>query len=136
MKQISGALRDLLVAPVITVDSGASMGQRWWADRAPDGATFPYGTIQDSISSDPSLQGDAGIIMLERTSQVDLWQKGADEDGEFDKAVFDRLNGAKLDMDGTIMRVKVEHSERIFEPDTYIAHRFFTLNVRHDASAF
>lgn len=136
MKQISGALRDLLVAPVITVASGASMGQRWWADQAPDGATFPYGTILDSISTDPDLEGDAAIIMFTRTSQVDLWQKAGDEDGDFDKAVLARLNGAKLDMDGTIMRVKVEHSERIFEPDTYIAHRFFTLNVRHDASAF
>lgn len=127
---IGGQLRQLLV------ETGL-FGARSWADRAPDGATFPYTTYHDAISTNPALRGDGNTIMLTRACQVDLWQSAKEEDAAVDRAVYNALNGAKIVVAGaTIMRVAVEDTQRIFEPETYIAHRFFTLNVRHDTSAF
>ena len=93
MKQISGAIRDLLLN--LTSEDN-DLGHRIWKDRAPDAATLPYVSILDAVATEPDLVGDGGTIMLTRTCQVDLWQKGADEDGTLDQALFAALDGARL----------------------------------------
>lgn len=128
---IGGALRTVIV------DDGR-FGERVWADRGPKQvSTWPYVTFQDGIDAAPALQGDAAVSMLERFVQIDLWEKAAEEDEAHGRALYGLLNGARITLgDAHVCRVKVAGAVRIFEPDTYIVHRAFTLSVKHDPSAF
>ena len=118
--------------------AGGMVGERVWADRGPKQVgTWPYVTFDDGFDSAPALTGDGAVSMIERFAQVDLWEKFGDEDPDYARWVYDALNGAVLDLgDSKVCRVKVVGAQRIYEPDTNIAHRAFTLSVKHDPSAF
>lgn len=127
---VGGGLRDLII------NDGVVSG-RVWADRAPEKPTFPYVTIIDAISTAPALEGDSAILALQRLAQVDLWQRGGAEDDQAVRSVFDSLNGAKVTLtSGGRFRIRVQDTQRIFEPDTNIVHHAFTLGIKHDPSAF
>lgn len=127
---IGGAIRDLIV-------NDGVVGGRVWADQAPDKATFPYVTINDAVSAPIALGGDGVTLMIVRQLQVDLWERQDTEDQDVARAVRAALDGARPVLSGrTVTRVTVDDTQRFLEPDTHIAHRAFTLSVRHDTSAF
>lgn len=127
---VGGGLRALIVADGV-------VSARCWADRAPEKPTFPYVTVVDAISTAPALEGDANVMALQRLSQVDLWQQGSREDDNVTRTVYDLLNGAKITLDsGAGIRVRVQDTQRIYEPETNIVHHAFTLGIKHDPSAF
>ena len=129
MATVGGRIRGLL--------AGDRFGERVWANRAPKQATFPYVSFNDGFDSAPAMQGDGAVSMIERFAQVDLWEQAKDEDEAHARWVYDQLNGARLVLgDSKICRVKVVGAQRIYEPETNIVHRAFTLSVKHDPSAF
>lgn len=113
-------------------------GERVWQKRAPKNvATWPYVTVLDDVDLARALDGDGRAMMLERISQLDLWEKGDKEDPAEARRLFDLLEGALLDVGGAkVCRVRVLSGVSIPEESTNIAHRAFTLAIKHDPTAF
>lgn len=127
---IGGGIRALVVADGV-------VNARAWQDDAPEGATFPYVTINDAITTGRALVGDGATIMLDRQAQLDLWERIDEEDAENARRLYLALDGARVALDGSaVMRLRVTDSQRILEQDTNIAHRILTLAVSHDRAAF
>ncbi|HMM95401.1 hypothetical protein [Phycicoccus sp.] len=113
----------------------ARVNDRVWADDAPNNPTFPYVTIADGISVAAALSGDGGdLTMFERETQVDLWQKAAEEDDELPGWLRGTLHRAVLPdgVTGVKIKLRVRDIQRFYERDTRIVHHALTLVVRHD----
>lgn len=118
------------------IEADGVVNQRVWADDAPPNATKPYITIQDAIATGVAVHGDGRTMMLVRLVQVDLWERLDEEDPTVARRLFELLDGRRLLIDGaTVTRMTVDDTPRIPEIDTGIAHRAFTISVRHDRAA-
>lgn len=123
------------------VRAGGRVNNRAWIDEAPDGATLPYVTIADAISVATQLVGDGGNErVFVRQVQVDLWERIEEEDAELAQGLYTDLHRKVLPTSAedptrhpsAKTRTYVQDVQRLPEPDARIAHRAFTLAVRHD----
>lgn len=123
------------------VVDGGRVNQRAWIDAAPDGATLPYVTITDAISIATQLVGDGGDSrVFVRQVQVDLWESIDHEDDDLAQGLYQDLHRKIVPTSAddperhpaVKTRTYVQDIQRLPEPDTRIAHRAFTLAVRHD----
>lgn len=131
---------NLVDAVADLIETDGVVNARVWADDAPQGATRPYVTITDAIGTGPGLRGDGRALMVVRRMQVDLWETLDEEDPAVARRLWAALDGARayLTVDGvgvTSTRLSVEAAPRLPETSNNIAHRAFTLAVRHDPAA-
>lgn len=127
---IGGLLRGLMLG------TGHFGDARVFRDNAPTNPTYPCGSINDHLTTIPGLKGDGRTMMLDRMSQVDVWEKGDDEDPQIRRDVYEAIDGARITLpDLTIMRCSITDSQRLVEQDTNIVHTAFTVAVSHDPRA-
>lgn len=121
------------------IEADGVVNARVWADDAPQGATKPYVTITDAVATGPGLRGDGRNLMLVRQVQVDLWEALDAEDPAVTRRLWAALDGQRVwftvaGAGATATRLIVEAAPRLPETSNNIAHRAFTLALRHDPS--
>lgn len=113
-----------------------SLGISVYRDRAPDGTTFPYVTVSESVSVVPDLSGDFGASTPTVTElvSVDVWQ--AERNGVTGESytlvpsVVRALHGANLTAAPTkVYGVRVVGDVRLPEPDNDLVHEAVTVEI-------
>lgn len=104
------------------LDGVVALGQRNYADQAPEGEPRPYTTTLDHIGQTPQLKGDARTLARRRLGQVDLWIDADADDGSVARQVEDALDGARLTAG---LRLSVTASRRLPEADFGLSHFVF-----------
>lgn len=126
---LGGLVRSVLGAAGITLP--VSMDET--RDKAPD--TFPYITVSDGVTRVRHPNGAPSVISRSELIQVDVWQKRdpTAEDSTIPLAVERALNAAAsaqlTNNGGTVYRMVVESSRRMFEKDTRIVHDALSVRV-------
>lgn len=137
MLTIGGALRAHVLAELNA--AGKPLGQRYWRDTAPKGATLPYCTFLDPLSDVPALVGDQRVLGKTRLVQLDLWQRLKEEDDELLLALQRALDGARIapeDPDGPVaaFTIRLRSTARLPDPDGNLVHHALTVAVAHRSS--
>lgn len=110
------------------LDGVAALGNRNYADEAPEEESFPYTTIRIQDDQQPALQGDARTSWWRWRGQVDLWQRSAAEDQAVVDAAVNALDGIRL-TSGTGLRLRVASVPRVPEPRSDVVHHAILLST-------
>jgi hypothetical protein len=123
---IGGALRAAAVA-------WGGVNARVFRDSAPDGATFPYVTYLDPISTVPRVTGDGRVLLRDTQVQFSLWQKVREEDDALLPGLVEALEGAALVVDSgrKLFPARVSSIVRVTDPDALVVHHALTVGVNH-----
>jgi hypothetical protein len=95
------SIRDGVIALLDTVPA---LGQRNYADNAPEGTAYPYTVLKDEISRTPQLEGDRKTLWWKWMGQVDYWFQLSTEDEVVIDSIVDTLDGVPV-TDGRVLRV-------------------------------
>lgn len=126
---ITAGVRALIVATGL-------VGERVWADVAPENATRPYVTVADLIAMSPALSGDGRTLWLARTLQVSVWERARDEDPDVKRGIYAALDGATVPGDAGVVHLTVTDAARLPEEVTNIVQTAMTLETKHPRDAF
>lgn len=119
---------------------GLGLGVSFYRDTAPEGESYPYGTIREQIALVPETafsQYDDVDGHVRELVQVDLWQQKKDpatgarvEDFTLADRLVNGLRGAQLpDAPYPVSGVEVLGAPRIPDPDANVVHHALTIAV-------
>lgn len=128
MASIGGAIRTTLVDA-----SFADISSRVYRDIAPPETEYPYITISDEITNQPSLFGDKRVLARTRQLRVNLWQIRANENVTLIDDIVGTLDSVNIVANQDIFRVRVFDIQRLFESEDDTILHAITLNVTQKA---
>lgn len=111
---------------IALLDGVVALGNRNYADKAPENEPKPHTRVLDQIAESPALKGDARTLARRRQVQVDLWQRAADDDGALSTTVQNVLDGASIP---SALRLSVNSANRVYDPDFELSHTVITLET-------
>jgi hypothetical protein len=124
MASIGGAIRTTLVDASL-----AGVSSRVYRDIAPPETDYPYITISDEITNQPSLLGDKRVLARTRQLRVNLWQIRTSEDVTLVDDIVSTLDSVNLVANQNVFRVRVFDIQRLFESEDDTILHAITLNV-------
>lgn len=128
MSSTGGAVRTVLVDASLT-----GVGPRIFRDIAPPETPYPYITISDEITNQPSLLGDNLVIARSRQLRVNLWQVRQSENISLIDEVVDALDSADLNSNKNVFGCRVLDVQRIYDSEDDIVLHAITLNITQGA---
>jgi|GEM_PF-5679804 len=128
MASIGGAIRTILVDASLT-----GVSNRIYRDIAPPETEYPYITISDEITNQPSLLGDKRVLARTRQLRVNLWQIRPSENVTLVDDVVGSLDSVNLAANQDVFRVRVFDIQRLFESEDDTILHAITLNVTQKA---
>ena len=128
MASTGGAIRTTLVDASI-----AGVSNRVFRDIAPPETQYPYITISDEITNQPSLLGDKRVLARTRQLRVNLWQIRASEDVTLVDDIVSTLDSVNIVANQIVLRVRVFDIQRLFDSEDDIILHAITLNVTQKA---
>lgn len=111
---------------IALLDGVSALGQRNYADEAPEVETKPYSVVFDLVGEGVALRGDARVMARRRQLQVDLWQLAAEDDGSLAIAVEDALDGVAI---GSGFHVTVNGMARSYDREFEMTRTVLTLET-------
>lgn len=128
MSSSGGAVRTVLVDANL-----AGVDARIYRDIAPPETQYPYITISDEVTNQPSLFGDTLVIARSRQIRVNLWQVRQSENVSLIDSVVEALDGANLNSTKKVFGCRVLDVQRIYDSEDDIVLHAVTLNVTQKA---
>ena len=128
MSSTGGAVRTVLVDANL-----AGVAARVYRDIAPPETQYPYITISDEITNQPSLLGDTLVIARSRQIRVNLWQVRQSENISLIDSVVEALDNANLNASKNVFGCRVLDVQRIYDSEDDIVLHAVTLNVTQKA---
>ena len=127
MASVASAVRTAIVNANI---SGVTT--KVFRDEAPDSTAYPFVTLDDDVSREPVLEGDAAVIARQKVMFINLWQVTSAEDVDLIEALLVAVDGATLTgANKTILKCKVQDVSRATDPSEQVCRSWLTVNITH-----
>lgn len=127
MASVASAVRTAIVNANIT-----GVTTKVFRDQAPDSTTYPFVTLDDDVSREPVLEGDAAVTVRRKVMWINLWQVTSAEDVDLIEDLLAAVDGATLTgADKTILKCKVQDVSRATDPSEQVCRSWLTVNITH-----
>ena len=127
MASVASAVRTAIVNANIT-----GVTTKVFRDEAPDSTTYPFVTLDDDVSREPVLEGDAAVTVRRKVMWINLWQVTSAEDVDLIEDLLAAVDGATLTgADKTILKCKVQDVSRATDPSEQVCRSWLTVNITH-----
>ena len=127
MASVAAAVRTAIVNANIT-----GVTTKVFRDQAPDSTAYPFVTLDDDVSRQPALEGDAVVLARQKIMWVNLWQVVSAEDVDLIEDLLAAVDGATLTgADKTILKCKVQDVSRATDPSEQVCRSWLTVNITH-----
>jgi hypothetical protein len=127
MASVASAVRTAIVNANIT-----GVTTKVYRDQAPDSTTYPFVTLDDDVSREPVLEGDAAVTVRRKVMWINLWQVTSAEDVDLIEDLLAAVDGATLTgADKTILKCKVQDVSRATDPSEQVCRSWLTVNITH-----